>query len=298
MKRLFFDFSKVIIIALLAVLCSSCAENNKGRSLNLASFNIRYGTPKDTAERNWDARKASCIQLVKDFDFHVTGFQEVLPAQQRDLIEGLADYNFMFVGRDDGVNGEAVGIGYRKDRIAALDSGCFWLSPTPDVPSNSLDWGGITRKRVAVWYKFQDKTNGRKFFYLTTHMEVSSKFMYVREKSADLIMEKEREFNPEGIPFFVVGDLNPISQDEQMLLKLRSAFRDSYYSADSAGVRFGPTGTYNGFRQDADLSSHSKRGDYIFGKGEYQLNSFTAIDAKYEGRYPSDHIPVMISINL
>ena len=289
------------LLLALALLCMAACTGRNQEPLNLASFNIRYGTPKDTAERSWDARRTSCIRLVRDFDFHVTGYQEVLPAQQKDLIEGLPECNFMFVGRDDGVKGEAVGIGYRRDRIAALDSGRFWLSPTPDVPSNSLDWGGLKRKRVAVWYKFQDKTNGRKFFYLTTHMEVSDKsidYKYVRGKSADLIIEKERQLNPEGLPFFVTGDLNPISQDEPMQLKMRSVFRDSYYAADSAAVRFGPTGTYNGFNPDAELETHSKRGDYIFGKGEYQMSSFTAIDAKYEGRYPSDHIPVMISINL
>ena len=77
-------------------------------TLNLATFNIRYATSQDTGVKSWASRKASVIASVKDNNFDVVGFQEVLSNQQTDLKNALTDYSFYFVGRDDGTNGEAV----------------------------------------------------------------------------------------------------------------------------------------------------------------------------------------------
>lgn len=288
-------------IGAFVLLSAACGRGNGQNQLRLATFNIRYGTPKDTAERSWEARREACRASVVENGFDIVGFQEALPRQQEDLRRMLPQYTFMFVGRDNGTDGEAVGIAYRSDRIAAVDSGRFWLSPTPEIPSNSLEWGGLARHRVAAWYILEDRQTGKRLGFLSTHMEVSDKsadYFNVREKSAKLIISREKEINPEGIPFFVVGDMNPLSQEEPMLLKMRETFEDTYHSADSLGLRTGPTGTFNGFNPDAEMDTHSKRGDYIFGKGAYSLLGFRTIDTRYEGQYPSDHIPVMIIITL
>ena len=267
-------------------------------TLNLATFNIRYATSDDTGVKSWASRKASCVASVQDNDFDVVGFQEVLSNQQADLREALPEYTFQFVGRDDGTNGEAVGIAYRTARLEPLDYGRFWLSPTPDTPSNAQAWGGPTRKRVAVWYKFKDLKTGRQFYYMSTHLEVSEDYLDVRTKSAELIIEREKSMNGSGIPFFVVGDMNPIAPTEMSMRKMREVFSDTFQEADKEGLREGPIGTYNGFNPDADMESQSKRGDYIFAKGEYNLMRFRVVDTKFDGQYPSDHLPVMITVTM
>lgn len=274
------------------------APEVKADSLNLATFNIRYATSNDTGVKSWASRKAACVASVRDNAFDAVGFQEVLPVQQSDLKAALPEYIFMFVGRDDGTNGEAVGIGYRPDRLKALDSGRFWLSPTPNIPSNAQEWGGPTRKRVAVWFKFEDLKTSRQFYYLSTHLEVSEDYLDVRTRSAELIIEREELINSEGLPFFVVGDMNPIAPTELSMRTMRKVFHDTFQQADSLGVRQGPIGTYNGFNPEANLESQSKRGDYIFGKGAYELKRFRVVDTKYDGQYPSDHIPVVVTVTL
>lgn len=275
---------------------NSDAGKKNSDALNLATFNIRYGTPKDTGERSWDARKKACAACISDNDFDVVGIQEALEHQQQDLKDLLPEYEFVFAGRNDGIKGEAVGIGYRKDRLKALESGRFWMSPTPDIPSNAREWGGPERKRIAVWVKFEDIRTGKKFYYLSTHLEVGAANSGVRARSADVIVSKEKQINKEKLPFFVVGDLNPISQTEEMLLKLRRHFEDSFHLAYDAGTLHGPAGTYNGFNPDANLSSHSKKGDYIFCKGEYTFRKYEALTDKYNGQYPSDHLAVMVAV--
>ena len=268
-------------------------------TLNVATFNIRYATSEDTGVKSWASRKESCFASVKDNEFDVVGFQEVLAKQQADLKEGLTDYSFEFVGRDDGVNGEAVGIGYRSSRLKALDMGKFWLSSTPDEPSNAVDWGAtVARKRVALWIKFEDRNTKKQFYFLATHLEVGEDNANVRTRSAKLIIEREAAVNTEGLPFFVVGDMNPIAPTEKSMQQLRTVFSDTFQEGDAAGLREGPIGTYNAFNPNANLESQSKRGDYIFAKGDYELKRFRVVDTKYNGQYPSDHIPVVITVTL
>lgn len=288
----------IILAALLSSLTSAAAGPAKGRDINLATFNIRYLTPKDTGVRNWETRKRSCVACIRDESFDIVGLQEVCEQQQQDLRDMMPEYEFEFVGRDDGINGEAVGIAYRKDRFKALESGRFWLSPTPDTPSNAQAWGGPERHRVAIWIKFEDMKTGKRFYYLSTHLEVGRQHAGVRAESARLIIAKEKEINTEKLPFFMVGDLNPSGQTEEMLLKFRRYFADSFHRAYDAGTLHGPAGTYNGFNPDADLSSHNKKGDYIFGKGAYELKRYEAVTKKYDGQYPSDHLAVVIRVRL
>ena len=294
MKNILKLLFSIMIILMPAV--NSHAGKNRSKDLNLATFNIRYGTPKDTGVRSWDARKQACAACIRENEFDIVGIQEALEHQQQDLRDMLPEYEFEFAGRNDGVNGEACGIGYRKDRFKALESGKFWLSPTPETPSNAKIWGGPERHRIAIWIKFKDLRTGKKFYYLSTHLEVGRDHANVRSESASLIIRKEQEINKEGLPFFVVGDLNPAGQTEEMLLKLRDYFKDSYYLAEQANTLYGPVGTYNGFNPDADLSSPGKKGDYIFGKGRYKFRKYEALTKKYNGQYPSDHLAVQISV--
>lgn len=56
-----------------------------------------------------------------------------------DMSSVLPEYSFIGVGRDDGKEqGEYSAIFYKRELFDVLDSGTFWLSPTPEKPS--LGW--------------------------------------------------------------------------------------------------------------------------------------------------------------
>ena len=120
----------------------------------------------------------------------------------------------------------------------------------------------------------------------------------VRTRSAELIIGREAAFNPDGLPVFVVGDMNPVAPTEPAMRTFREVYVDAWQQAEADGVREGPIGSYNGFNPDANLESQSKRGDYIFYRGAVSLVKYKAVDDKFAGQYPSDHIPVMVVVNL
>ena len=95
----------VFIIALLFT-CTLMAQ-----PLYVGSYNIRYNVSDDIAEGNsWKQR---CPHLCDFINFEqpvIFGAQEVLADQLHDLLQGLDNYGYIGVGREDGKEaGEAVG---------------------------------------------------------------------------------------------------------------------------------------------------------------------------------------------
>ena len=269
--------------------------------LRLASFNIRLDTSSDTDYKDWQARKENCAAVVRNRAFDVFGLQEVLANQQADFKSMLPEYGFYFVGRDTGTSGEAVGVAYRLDKFEILDWNRFWLSDTPDKPSGSLNWGGMSRHRVAAWVLLRHRASGKQFYFLSTHLEVNNNgndYSSVREKSARLIIERMHQENSGGLPQFVVGDMNPNADDEAALTAFRAAYNDSFRVAEEKGVREGPKATYQAFDPSRDLNKASSHPSDLIFYTTGKLKSFSALTDKFGGYYPSDHLPVVAVIEI
>ncbi|MBO4263167.1 MAG: endonuclease/exonuclease/phosphatase family protein, partial [Bacteroidales bacterium] len=269
-------------------------------SLRLGTFNIRLDTTSDTNEKDWTtARKANCAAIIKKYAPDVFGLQEVLAKQQTDLKSLLSAYTFKFVGRDDGTNGEAIGIAYNAKKVSVVKSGHFWLSDTPDKASNSECWGGLTRKRVAVWMRLKDKTSGKEFYFLSTHLEVNTNgvsMATVRTKSAELIISRLKSYNSANLPQFICGDMNCSSDSEEFLTKFRAVYSDAFQVAEAGGFRQGCKATYNAFDLNKNMERNNGRLDIFFYNAPVTLTGYRAADDKYNGYWPSDHVPVFIDV--
>lgn len=205
-------------------------------------------------------------------------------------MKGLDSYGYIGVGRDDGKEkGEYAAIFYKKNQLSLLDSGNFWLSPTPERASLGWDAACI---RICTWGKFQDKVSGKQFYFFNTHMDHVG--TVARRESARLILKRINQLS-KGLPTILTGDFNVDQTDEIYQIFSNSwVLRDCYTNALQ---RMTPTGTWNDFMQDSRSKS---RIDHIFVSSDFKVPHYAIFTNSYwlgkSRRNISDHYPVMVKL--
>jgi endonuclease/exonuclease/phosphatase family metal-dependent hydrolase len=259
------------------------------QEMNIISFNIRYNTPNDGINA-WPNRIEMVTGLLRFHEADIFGLQEALHGQILDIHKELPEYEWFGVGRDDGEKaGEFSPIFYKKSEFILIKNGTFWLSETPEKPSKGWD---AALNRIVTWGHFQSKVTGKQFLVLNTHFDHIGK--EARKNSATLIRQQVQEMtNDKNLPVVVTGDLNLTPESEPVVL-LKRYLKDSREVSEEPP--YGPVGTFNGFKIDADLSSN--RIDYIFVRGEISVLKYAALSDFKEHRFPSDHLPVFARVRL
>ena len=276
---------KNLFLLVASILCFSATAQEKNY-LRVASYNLRYNNPGD-GENAWPNRKDAVKSLIVFHDFDIFGTQEGLVGQLKDICE-LPDYNYIGVGRDDGVDsGEHSAIIYKKNRFELLLSGNFWLSTTPETPSKG--WDAICCNRICSWGKFRDTGSNREFYFFNVHFDHEGKT--ARIESGKLMVQKIKEIAG-NYPVICTGDFNSTPETLQ-IQAMQVLLNDSYMV--SAIPPYGPEGTFNNFNPNSDFEDG--RIDYIFTGKCFNVSKYAALTDRYENKYPSDHLPVIADIN-
>jgi endonuclease/exonuclease/phosphatase family metal-dependent hydrolase len=263
------------------------------QSVTVMSWNIRYNNPDDGVNA-WPHRKDWVAEIISENKVDIAGFQEVLVGQLEDLKQRLPEMDAYGVGRDDGqAAGEFSPIFYRRDRFEMLEKSTFWLSPTPEQ-IGSKGWDAAL-PRIASWLKLKDRQSGIVFFVVNTHFD--HKGSQARTESAGLIVRKLRKEFSEH-PVVLTGDFNttPKTPPYQTLVHTDSAgeavfvdtFQHSIFEPE------GPNSTWNGFKEIAP----DQRIDFIFTSSSIKVQHLRILTDQRDGRFPSDHLPVVSEIEL
>lgn len=248
------------------------------------SFNIRYDNPDDGAH-NWNFRNTAILEMLSDQKPDLLGIQEGLAHQVAFLDSALATYKYIGVGRDDGDKaGEYAAIFYDTTRLAALQTGNFWLSDTCTRPA--MGWDAVC-VRIATWGLFQDKLSGHRFFAVNTHFDHIG--TTARTESGKLIIRKIDSI-ASGTPLVLMGDFNCTVADgtlDPILEKMQLARPE-----DSTE----PAYTFIGFDMPAD-SPERQIIDHIFVRSIF-AKDYTIITNTYgaPAGQLSDHLPVAVNL--
>lgn len=272
-----------------------------GLDVKVMSFNIRYGTAND-GENRWPNRRQMIFDVIRDYKSDVIGLQEALKFQIDEILEALPELGMIGVGRDDGkTKGEYSAIVYDRDRFKVDESGTFWLSDTPDVPG-SITWGNDCT-RICTWARLIEKTSGRAFYAFNVHLDHVSQPS--RERAAVLLAQRIR--GREHLdPFVVTGDFN-VGESNSVITYLTGASRlggggkwehaNPVPMVDTFRVKhpdMGNVGTFNGFKGRRT----GEKIDYVFAPAEVKVFEAQILYDNVDGRYPSDHFPVMARLRL
>lgn len=256
------------------------------QDLTVMSFNIRLNVASDK-ENAWPERKQDVADLLTYYHPDYFGVQEALPEQMKDIKNGLKNYDYIGVGRDDGKEkGEFSAIFYDTQRLEVIKSGTFWLSETPEKPSKGWD---AALNRICSYAVFKDKTSKKEFLAMNLHFDHIGNV--ARVKSSELILKKIKELNPKNLPVTVSGDFN-LTDDTEPVKILSQNMKDTFYHSETK--HYGPVGTFTAFNVN---EVPKERIDYIFTNG-FKIRSHRHINDRRENLlYPSDHFPVIVKLS-
>ncbi|MFY9151230.1 MAG: endonuclease/exonuclease/phosphatase family protein [Prolixibacteraceae bacterium] len=271
------------LIILLIFACNITFAQN----VRVMTYNIRFNNPDDGVNA-WPKRSEQVAALIDFHDADIFGLQEALIGQIEDLQAQLPKMKWVGVGRDDGKKaGEYSPLFYDAEKYQALKHGWFWLSQTPEKPG--LGWDAAYN-RVCTWILLQTDKSNKKFMVFNTHFD--HKGVQARSESAKLILRKIKELNPEKLPVILTGDFN-LTPEQVPISLIMQELKDS--RTISKNLPYGPVGTFNGF----DFMSPLKdRIDYIFVSKQVEVKRYAVLSDSKDQRYPSDHLPVLVNLDL
>lgn len=245
--------------------------------LSVISYNIRNGEAKD-GTNSWQYRYPASAMMIMDQMPDIFGVQEAYDYQVKYLDEFCEGYKSVGVGREDGKSkGEHMSIFYNTKTVKLLKWGTYWLSETPDKPSKGWD---AACKRTATWALLKDKKNGKKFYYVNTHLD--HKGREAQRNGLMLIVKKIQEMNKEGYPMILTGDFNVTPADEVL-----NDLNNTMTSARETAVKTDKGDTFNGWGRSKGVIDH------IYYSGFNACTLFEVIRKPYDERaYISDHYPV------
>lgn len=285
----------ILLLTLAAASMTACSPDSKPvaqPSFNVMSFNIRYDNPDDSLN-NWQYRKDRAANAIRFYDADIVGTQEVLVNQLADLKERLPQYTAIGVGREDGKEeGEFNCLFFKTDRFENLESGTFWLSENPEE-AGSQGWDGAC-PRVATWARLRDRESGREIFALNTHLDHVGQV--ARREGINLMFTKVNELSG-GAPVIVTGDFN--STPESDVISHVTNADDPNHLTDSRSVSpivYGPAWSFHDFGEIP--YEYRPLIDYVFVRGDLDVNRYGVLAETENGEFLSDHSPVLVTVTL
>lgn len=281
---------KTLLLALSLILVLMTGCTNKPLELKVMTFNVRYDNPED-GENNWHKRKNEVFAMLKDQNCDLIGTQEVLANQLADFNAVMTDYDYVGIGREDGIDrGEFSAIFFKKDRFNVLDKGNFMLSETPDV-FGSKGWDGAC-ERIASWALLQDKATKKEVFFINTHLDHVG--VQARREGVNLLQDKAFEL-AKGAQIILTGDFNAEPESDVILNVVNP--NKEHYLIDSRSSAVEATGTPWTFH-DFDRLPVAEREyiDYIFLSPSIEVSKYAVLPMKFNGKLVSDHSPVIAEI--
>lgn len=249
-------------------------------TVRILTFNVRCTNVGIHFQKDRVASVIGAIEAIAPDSF---GVQEATPEWMESLKAGLPAYESVGVGRRDGEGkGEFSAIFYLKDKYEALDSGTFWLSDTPDVPSRS--WTSLFQ-RICTWVELENKETGNRFLHMNTHFDTS---FTPRKNSIPLILEKAAQYD---IPVICTGDFNTMELSPLYVELLSGVLTNAKFSApDTMSVL-----TFNNQRSTKRVGPVY---DHILINSKVEAKVYRVVTDHFDGMLPSDHYPVYADVLL
>lgn len=257
--------------------------------MRVMTFNLRCDTPKDFNNR-WDTRKMMVYQLMNKYKCDIIGTQEVKDNMLRDLEENVRGYNIVGEPRYKKISSERNNI-FISSNYSIQEYKTFWLSKTPDKVGSKVWYSYLPRICTTAVVQIEDN---KKIRICNSHLD--NLFQKAREYGLKKLMEViEKEQENEKLPIILMGDFND-TPDSNLIRD----FRNGNYSKEKLmPVQDIKKDLYNEATRDKFIrTNNGVHIDYIFVSKEVEVVDAEIIKDNVNGKYPSDHYPLMAEIKI
>jgi len=251
--------------------------------MSIMSFNIYWKLSED-----YD-RVKRVFKVIDEYSPDIFCVQEETSEWQTYMEEHF-DEKYSHVGILRMVTeGEGCRIYYLTEKFTPVDSGTIWLTETPDVMSITE---GADHYRICTYVILRNNLTQKKFIVTNIHTEngVTDKKLKARASQLNCFRQFLEKY--EGMTRISVGDYNT-EEGSQLYKKYmvdKDMVCDAKYVAKQTKII---NHTYHGFD---DNPKNYEMIDYCLVSPDVTVDRYEVIDMKVDGLYPSDHYPLIITV--
>ena len=256
------------------------AQPQADGTLRIMSYNIRCGDVNGVPAED---RHEIVLKEIAAASPDSLGIQEATPEWMRALDAALTRYGWVGINREDGGSalkeGESCPVFFLKEKFELVDSGNFWISDTPDVPSYGP---GAACKRICTWVKLKDRRTG------TIHVHVNTHFDHVSEEArvqGGRIVNRYIEEHFAGMPVVFTADMNTTDKGEAYATMTQKLTDARFAAADCVTY-----GTFHAGKDPRKCVSYYI--DFVLCSSAFEVAAYRTVTAGIDGRFTSDHFPI------
>lgn len=257
--------------------------------MRIMTFNLRCDFFLDFNNR-WDMRKDIAVNLIDKYNCGIIGTQEVTKKMHSYLQDNLDRYNIIGRPRSKKASDERNDILISKEyKIEGYKT--FWLSDNPEEEGSSKWYSLYPRICTTAVIEIDNK---KKIRVCNSHLDCF--LPQAREYGLKKLIEGiKNEQKKEDLPLIIMGDFN--ATPDSRLIK---NFKDGLYTdkrmiavqdIDESMYQQGTRGNFKGKNNGLHI-------DYIFVSEEFEIINAQIVKYNENGKYPSDHYPVLAEIDL
>lgn len=261
--------------------------NVKNDSLKIMSYNVLLDLKKEGRAPDFTVDLEASI---REQDPDIIGTQETVFEMHEKCLSRLISYTCYRGELYTPDNGRGNYIYYKTDKFNVLEAGHRYMSDTPMIRSKyerSREYRGFN-------YLFlESRETGNRFLFINLHADYradeDTRVLQLKTITAFL---KERW---ENVPAIIVGDFNSTAEQASISTFLADNPNIGMTSeiAETKGD-IGPTLIGSEFTQKIPYVF-----DYIFvTKDLIHTKYYSVVDNIKNGKYPSDHLPVIVEIEI
>lgn len=249
-------------------------------TVSVFTLNIRFGLADD-GPNGWRFRKETFPALFEQYSADFMAFQEVNNFQAEDLA-GILEGHERVGQRSPAPSFWQNNVIFYRRPWRCIHYDHFFLSPTPDIPSRFQESRWPRQCTLAIFER-----GGHRITCVNTHFDFKET---VQTASAKVILNRLSLVTP-SVPTVLMGDFNaspdaPCHQtftdcSDESDTALASGFRNAFEAPYPA--------THHGF-SGARIGDHI---DWILYRGGLSLKRSRVIHDRINGKYPSDHFPLL-----